>query len=215
MNMHMIIAKWIVAVVAVYAYGGFIADAVVPGTSAPHPWNPKWPQHAKFHNAQTMLLGIFMGTLSVYMLFGTGWLTHQMFYLATVTASLYWLSMVFAQAFPLTAWYDPEFKDTYKRPLGFSPQQLLSLYAVPVADRCRRPVQPLRPPATRHFLARAQTPDDAFDHLGDQPVQGNSFELAVGGNAQQALHGRHRSQRETRRVTRHYLPRRLPLREEG
>ena len=42
------------------------------------------------------------------------------------TASLYWLSMVFAQAFPLTAWYDPEFKDTSERPLGFSPQQLLS-----------------------------------------------------------------------------------------
>lgn len=124
--MHLEIAKWIVAFTSVYAYGGFVADAVAPSTSAQHLWNPKWPPHAKFHNAQTMLLGIFLGSLSLYMLFGFGPLTPRLFYLAAVTASFYWLSMVFAQAFPGTAWYDPEFKDTSKRPLGFSPQQLLT-----------------------------------------------------------------------------------------
>lgn len=126
MNTHMIIAKWIVAVVAVYAFGGFVADAVVPSTSRQHLWNPAWPPHAKFHNAQTMLLGIFLGSLSLYLLFGFGPLTPRMFYLATATASFYWLSMAFAQAFPRTAWYDPEFRDTSRRPLGFSPQQLLT-----------------------------------------------------------------------------------------
>ncbi len=122
----MLIAKWIVALVAVYAFGGFVADAVVPGTSAQHLWNPQWPPHAKFHNAQTMLLGIFLGSLSLYLLFGCGPLTPRMFYLAATTASFYWLSMVLARAFPNTAWYDPEFKDVSRRPLGFSPQQILS-----------------------------------------------------------------------------------------
>ena len=126
MNTHMVIAKWIVALVAVYAFGGFVADAVVPSTSRQHLWNPHWRPHAKFHNGQTMLLGIFPGSLSLSMLFGFGPLTPRMFHLAAVTASLYWLSMVCAPAFPGTAWYDPEFKDASRRPLGFSPQQLLS-----------------------------------------------------------------------------------------
>ena len=119
-------AKWIVAVVALYAFGGFIADAIVPSTSRQHLWNPAWPPHAKFHNSQTMLLGIFGGSLSLYILFASGPLTHRMFFLAAAAAAMYWFSMSLAPLFPGTAWYDPEFKNASKRPLGFSPQQILS-----------------------------------------------------------------------------------------
>jgi hypothetical protein len=51
-----------------------------------------------------------------------------MFLLATAAASINWVTMVFAPLFPGTAWYDPEFKDTSRRPLGSSPQQILSYF---------------------------------------------------------------------------------------
>lgn len=64
------IAKWLVAFVAVFGFGGYIADAVVPTTASQHQHNPAWPPHAKFHNGQTMLMGIGLGLLSLYLLFG-------------------------------------------------------------------------------------------------------------------------------------------------
>ena len=120
------VARWIVALVALYGFGGFIADAIVPSTSRQHLWNPAWPPHAKFHNGQTMLMGIFGGSLSLYILFATGPLTLRMFLLATAAAGMYWVSMALAPLFPGTAWYDPEFKNASRRPLGFSPQQILT-----------------------------------------------------------------------------------------
>jgi hypothetical protein len=126
MATQMEIAKWLVAFVALYAFGGFIADAIVPATSRQHLWNPAWPPHAKFHNGQTMLMGIFGGSLSLYILFSSQPLTSRMFYLAWAAAAQYWLTMVLAPLFPGTAWYDPEFKKASGRPFGFSPQQILS-----------------------------------------------------------------------------------------
>ncbi len=120
------IAKWMVAVVAFYAFGGVVADGMVPATSRQHLWNPGWPPHAKFHNAQTMLLGVFGGSLSLVILFASGPLTHRMFFLAAAAAAMYWASMALAPLFPGTAWYDPEFKDASRRPRGFSPQQILT-----------------------------------------------------------------------------------------
>jgi hypothetical protein len=88
------IAKWLVAFVALYAFGGFIADAIVPSTSRQHLWNPAWPPHAKFHNGQTMLMGIFGGSLSLYILFSPQTLTSQMSYLALVAAARYWVTIL-------------------------------------------------------------------------------------------------------------------------
>jgi len=122
----MVIAKWIVAFVALYCFGGFVADAIVPSTSKQHLWNPRWPPHAKFHNGQTMLMGIFAGSISLFVLFYFRPLTLPLLLLAAAVSSMYWLSMVFSPLFPGTAWYDPEFKDETKRPFGFSPQQLLT-----------------------------------------------------------------------------------------
>ena len=120
------IARWILAFVAVYQFGGFIADAVVPSTARQHLWNPRWPPHAKFHNAQTMLTGIFGGLLTLYILFGFGPLTRPMLFLGAIPAAMYWLTMALAPLFPGTAWYDPEFKNASARPGGFSPQQILT-----------------------------------------------------------------------------------------
>ena len=53
----MLIAKWIITLIAVFNFGGLVADALVPATAKQHLWNPRCPQHAKFHNGQTMLMG--------------------------------------------------------------------------------------------------------------------------------------------------------------
>jgi hypothetical protein len=122
----MAIAKWLVAFVAIYCYGGVLADAVIPGTSRMHLWNTKWPPHAKFHNAQTMLIGVFTGTLSLILLFSVRPLTMPWFLTATAVASIYWLGLIFAPLFPGTAWLDPEFETQVVRPLGLNPQQFVS-----------------------------------------------------------------------------------------
>ena len=36
------IAKYLIAFVAVFNFGGFVADALVPATAKQHLWNPHW-----------------------------------------------------------------------------------------------------------------------------------------------------------------------------
>ncbi len=120
------VAKWIIVFVAAFNFGGFVADALVPATAKQHLWNPRWPPHAKFHNGQTMLMGIFGGSVSLAILFGSRPLTFPLFLIAAAIAANYFVAMVFAPAFPGTGWADPEFAGDIGRPLGLSPQQLVS-----------------------------------------------------------------------------------------
>ena len=120
------IAKWMVAVVAIYGFGGFLYDAVIPKTARMHLRNPNWPPHAKFHNGQTMLLGIGLGVLSLVMLFGFGPLTLPKFLLASATAGLYFVTMAMAPVFPGTAWIDPEFAGFVPKRFGLNPQQFVT-----------------------------------------------------------------------------------------
>jgi hypothetical protein len=73
-----------------------------------HIYNPTWPPHAKFHNAQTMVLGLFLGLISLYCI----WLRssvslRQSLNEAVCVASLYWLSQLPAILFPGTMLTDP------------------------------------------------------------------------------------------------------------
>ena len=120
------IAKWIVAFVALFNFGGLVADAIVPVTARQHLWNPRWPPHAKFHNGQTMLMGIFGGSLALAILFGARPLTLPLFLIAVGIAASYFVAMAFAPTFPGTDWIDPEFEAETGRPLGLAPQQLVT-----------------------------------------------------------------------------------------
>ena len=120
------ISRWLIALVAVLNFGGLVADALVPATAKQHLWNPLWPPHAKFHNGQTMLMGIFSGSLSLAILFGAHPLTLPLLLIAAAVAANYFASMVFAPGFPGTGWIDPEFNATTRRPLGLAPQQLIT-----------------------------------------------------------------------------------------
>ena len=120
------IARYLIAFVAVFNFGGLIADAIVPATARQHLLNPHWPPHAKFHNAQTMLMGLVSGTLSLTILFGRPPLTLPALLLAAAIAANYFVTMALAPLFPSTAWTDPEFAAGTPRPLGLAPQQLVS-----------------------------------------------------------------------------------------
>ena len=120
------ISRWIIAFVAVANFGGLVADAIVPSVARQHLWNPLWPPHAKFHNGQTMLMGIIGGTLSLVILFGSQPLTLPLLLIAASVAGSYFVAMAFAPAFPGTGWIDPEFMAATKRPLGLAPQQLVT-----------------------------------------------------------------------------------------
>ena len=122
----MVVAKWLVALVAVWNFGGFVVDALIPITAKQHLRNPRWPPHAKFHNAQTMVTGIFLGSISLWILFAMP-LTFSRVCLAAAVAGTYFVSMLFAPSFPGTAWHDPEFVDLDPMFLGMSAQKWVAL----------------------------------------------------------------------------------------
>lgn len=127
------IAKWMVAFVSVSLYLAVIVDAFIPHTARQHLKNPAWPPHAKFHNAQAMLMGALLGTLALVLLFTASPLTFPILASAAAVAATYYLAMECATIFPGTAWYDPEFKDSFKRPLGMHPQQILGFVMLAIS----------------------------------------------------------------------------------
>lgn len=86
--------------------GGTLADY-----NETHLFNPNWPPHAKFHNAQTMLLGGYLGLLTLYFLWLSPATLSRLWKLnlAVLFASLYWLSQAPSILFPGTALVDSEF----------------------------------------------------------------------------------------------------------
>ncbi len=74
-----------------------------------HIYNPRWPPHAKFHNAQTMLLGTALGLTALWILWSPSGDGRYKLRLAAALASYYWLTQVGATLFPGTALIDPEF----------------------------------------------------------------------------------------------------------
>lgn len=118
-------ARWIIALVAaVTAAGGLCADWFIPFGARQHLKNPLWKPHAKFHNAQGILMGFGQGVLAIGLLFICP-LSLTTILIAALIASLYWVALMAAPIFPGTAWVDPEFDDATPRPLGLHPQQLI------------------------------------------------------------------------------------------
>jgi len=87
-----------------------------------HVYNPKWPPHARFHNGQTMSMGLLLGLATLYYtwrplvsaVYGTGLYAtktaaRDSMFSAAIIGSLYWISGVSAIFYPGTKWIDPEF----------------------------------------------------------------------------------------------------------
>jgi len=82
--------------------GGFMADM-----GKTHMRNPRWPPHAKFHNAQTIGLGAMLGAASLWFT----WKARRPADLgvAIIAGEAIYVSWAFATLMPGTAWTDPEF----------------------------------------------------------------------------------------------------------
>ena len=101
----------ITLVVAWAAFGPYIFD-----WNKTHIYNPNWPPHAKFHNAQTMLLGTALGLFSLWIIWYQKLHTLYKLRTASILASFYWLTQAGAITFPGTALTDPEFSSLHPLP---------------------------------------------------------------------------------------------------
>jgi hypothetical protein len=109
------------AVAVITALGALLADVVVPDLAAQHAFNPAWPPHAKFHDAQYVVMSILLGAL------GLALVARNQLLWAAALLSIPWLGMLGALLFPGTATYDPEFADDTVFVLGLHGQVFLAL----------------------------------------------------------------------------------------
>lgn len=117
-------AKWLVVLVALSGFGGFIADFLASAPAAQHIYNPAWPPHAKFHDAQVILMGVGNAIVALTLLFSSRKISPARLVLAGSIAGMYWFAALFGSLLPGTAWTDPEFAKSWPYPLGMHPQQL-------------------------------------------------------------------------------------------
>ncbi|WP_267382401.1 MULTISPECIES: DUF6640 family protein [unclassified Sphingomonas] len=74
-----------------------------------HIYNPRWTPHAKFHAAQTMLLGTALGGLTLALAWGKSGEARNRVDMSAVAAASFWLTQAGSLLFPGTAVVDPEF----------------------------------------------------------------------------------------------------------
>src|SRR5262245_37810344 len=79
-----------------------------------HIYNLRWPPPAKFHNAQTMLLG----TLLAGMTLSFTWRSRVDPNTNLMAAAAYWVALCLSITFPGTAFLDPEFDNPSRHVLG-------------------------------------------------------------------------------------------------
>ena len=75
--------------------------------NATHIHNPTWPPHAKFHNAQTMLLGLALGACALATVWRRSSDPRLHLRFAALFGALYWITQLGSITFPGTAYTDP------------------------------------------------------------------------------------------------------------
>jgi hypothetical protein len=99
-----------------------------------HVKNPAWPPHAKFHNGQTMSLGLALGVTSLWQLWRKP--TRESLDAGAALASLYWLTQISALAYPGSKAVDPP--GTAKFPQAVAAFPALAVTALGYALERRR-----------------------------------------------------------------------------
>ncbi|MGW4844565.1 DUF6640 family protein [Nocardia brasiliensis] len=118
----------VIAVVAVITMlSAVLADLVIPDLAAQHAFNPNWPPHAKFHDAQYMVMTVLLGLAGLVLALWPGRDTRRGTLCAAAVVAIPWLGMAGALLFPDTATYDPEFAEQTVFVLGMHGQIFLAL----------------------------------------------------------------------------------------
>jgi len=73
-----------------------------------HVKNPRWPPHARFHNGQTMSMGLCLGLMTAWLTWRTSTNPADSLFCAALIGSLYWITGLSAILYPGTKWVDPE-----------------------------------------------------------------------------------------------------------
>lgn len=95
----------------IQTFAPFIADF-----NKTHVLNPRWPPHARFHNGQTMSMGVCLSLATMYYLYRpvpNAAARKDSIMTATVFASLYWVTGLSAILYPGSKGMDPEFGDKW------------------------------------------------------------------------------------------------------
>jgi hypothetical protein len=92
--------------------GPYIAD-----WNETHLFNPRWPPHARFHNGQTMSMGVHLSLLTAYftwrpVLFPANYDELDSAWCAALVGGVYFITGMSAGLYPGTKWIDPEFEAT-------------------------------------------------------------------------------------------------------
>ena len=93
-----------------------VANAVGPYAadwSKTHVFNPKWPPHAKFHNGQTMSMGLCLGLLTTYYTWSPSFAPQESLTTAAILGSVYWLTGLSAIFYPGSKGVDPEYGEGF------------------------------------------------------------------------------------------------------
>jgi hypothetical protein len=105
------VARILVGLISVMtAVGPLTADFLVPATARMHQRNPRWPAHAKFHNAQYIVMSAVLGSIGLRLVTSPDDDDRKLLTAAAVVSAP-WLGMYGATAFPGTALVDEEFAD--------------------------------------------------------------------------------------------------------
>jgi uncharacterized protein DUF6640 len=120
-------ARFLVGLVgATTTVGAFTADFLVPKTARQHLRNPRWPGHAKFHDAQYIVMSQLLGGTGLALLASKKGDPDRNLLTAAAIVSTPWLGMYGATLFPGTTLVDDEFKEQSPKVLGLDPNLFIA-----------------------------------------------------------------------------------------
>ncbi|MBU9764125.1 hypothetical protein FR943_09760 [Mycobacterium sp. TNTM28] len=112
-------------VATVTMVGALLADFVIPASAVQHMRNDAWPPHAKFHDAQYIVMSTLLGAFALTLLGQRNGGIRSRIWTACAVLATPWVGLLGAMLFPRTAIHDPEFDN--KTVLGLHPQVLLAI----------------------------------------------------------------------------------------
>jgi hypothetical protein len=103
---------------AVTAVGALAADFLAPATARQHMRKPRWPGHAKFHDAQYIVMSGLLGGLGLKLVTSRKGDVDRNLLAAAAIVSTPWLGVYGAALFLRITFVDEEFADLPNKVLG-------------------------------------------------------------------------------------------------